>query len=102
MAAESVLSQVANWVAAALLGVLADTAVDEPPQKPLKLSPAFHCGSGATAHLPLPLGALLDSTPGAQTADGQVSSLPSLSALFHSGVKNGMSSMTPSFTRPPQ
>src|SRR5690606_27607124 len=98
----SVLSQVANWAAAARCGDLAATATEEPPQKPVWFSPAFHCGIGAMAHLPSALGALLSSVPGAQTADGQVSSLPSLRALFHSGVKYGVSSMTPSLTRPPQ
>src|SRR5690349_19269336 len=54
------------------------------------------------AHLPLPSGALLVSTPGAQTAEDQVSSLPPLSAAFHSGVHGAWVSTTPSLARPPQ
>jgi hypothetical protein len=53
-------------------------------------SPAVHCGIGAIAHLPLVAGALPASTPGAQIALGQASSVPSLSALFHSGVYIGL------------
>src|SRR5215218_2197505 len=98
----SVLSQAVNSAAAFLCLEPAATAIDEPPQNPLNCSPALHCGSGAMAHLPLPLGALLDSTPGAQTADAQLSSLPSLSAAFHSGVHWACVSTTPSLARPPQ
>src|SRR3982750_680054 len=101
-AAGAVFIQVMNCAAAFLCLELAATAEDDPPQKPLKLSPAFHCGSGATAHLPLPLGALLDSTPGAHTADAHVSSLPLVRALFHSEVHWACVSTTPSLTRPPQ
>ena len=69
--------------------------MDEPPQLPVLCSPAVHCGSSAMAHLPLVSGALPASTPGAQIALGQASRVPSLSAVFHSGVYIGLLSMTP-------
>src|SRR5689334_4094857 len=102
VACGSVFSQVANCTAASMCLDLAAMAVDEPPQLPVLLSPAFHCGIGAIIHLPLVSAALPDSTPGPQTALGQASRVPSLSALFHSGVYIGCLSMTPVLTRLPQ
>src|SRR5260221_12566710 len=94
VAAESVFSQMANFTAWALCLDLVETAVDEPPQLPVLLSPAVHCGSGAIAHLPLVSAALPASTPGAQIALGHAMRVPSLSALFHSGVYIGCLSTT--------
>src|SRR4051795_5261638 len=76
------------------------TAVDEPPQKPVACSPAFHCGSGAIAHLPFVSGAMPSSTAGPQTAVGQATSVPSLSCLFHCGVYIGWSRIAFFATRP--
>src|SRR5690348_11657558 len=101
-AAGSVLSQIANSVASLACLDLAATAVEEPPQLPVLCSPALHCGSSAMAHLPAVSGALPDSTPGPQTALGQAMRVPSLRALFHSGVYIGCLSMSPEATRPPQ
>src|SRR5512139_2393642 len=97
-----VLSQMANLAAASACFDPAVTAVDDPPQLPVFESPAVHWGSGATFHLPAVAGAFPESTPGAQTALGQVSSVPLLSWAFHSGVNMGLLSMAPSLTRPPQ
>src|SRR3954451_4854991 len=101
-AAGSVLSQTANFVAGAMFLDFAATAVDEPPQLPVLCSPAFHCGISAIFHLPAVSGALPESTPGPQTALGQAIRVPSLSALFHSGVYIGLLSTAPEATRPPQ
>src|SRR5215467_400061 len=102
VAAGSVFSQMANWAACAMCLDLAATAVDEPPQLPVLLSPGFHCGIAAMAHLPLVSAALPDSTPGPHTALGQAIRVPSLSALFHCGVYIGCLSMRPLETRSPQ
>src|SRR5262245_64614331 len=96
VASGSVLSQTANCAAASLCLDPFVTPVVEPPQLPVLFSPAFHCGSGAIAHLPLVLAALPVSTPGPQTALGQAMYVPSLSALFHSGVYIGLPATTPS------
>ena len=96
------LSQIANFAAASACLEPAVTAVDEPPQLPVLESPAVHCGSGATFHLPAVSGAFPDSTPGAQTALGQVSRVPLLSCAFHSGVNMGLLSIAPSPARSPQ
>src|ERR1043165_8757800 len=101
-AAASVLSHTANWVACAMCLLLAATAVDEPPQLPVLCSPAAHCGSSAMAHLPAVSGALPDRTPGPQTALGQAIRVPSLRALFHSGVYMGWLSTSPEATKPLQ
>src|SRR3954447_21890592 len=53
-------------------------------------------------HLPLVLGATPSSTPAPQTALGQASSVPSLIALFHSGVYIGLPDRMPWVTRSPQ
>src|SRR3954451_1035264 len=90
VASGSVLSQTANCAAAAACLEAAVTAVVEPPQLPVLFSPAVHCGSGAMAHLPLVSAALPASTPGPQIALGHARSVPSLSALFHSGVYIGL------------
>src|SRR5690349_14091917 len=101
-AAGSVLSQSANSVAAFCFFEPAVTAVVEPPQLPVRGSAASHCGIGAIAHLPWVLSALPLSTPGAHTALSQPTCVPSLSALFHSGVYIGDLSIAPSATRPCQ
>jgi hypothetical protein len=49
----------------------------------------------------LVLGATPSSTPAPHTALGQVSRVPSLIALFHSGVYIGLPERVPSLTRPP-
>src|SRR5687767_12161330 len=99
VAAGSVFIQTANFAASALCLELRVTPVDDPPQLPVLFSPADHCGSGAIVHSPLVPGALPVSTPGAQIALGQASRVPSLSALFHSGVYIGLLSTTPRATR---
>ncbi len=101
----SVFSQVANWAAASAWPALAApvvTPVVEPPQLPVTDSPAFHCGRGAIAHLPLVSGAEPVKTPGAHTALTQAIWLPSFSALLQAGVYIGWLSIAPSLTRPPQ
>src|SRR4051812_40516127 len=98
----SVLSQTANCVACDGCFDLAATAVDDPPQLPVLCSPAFHCGSSATDHLPAVSVALPASTPGAHTALGQAISVPSSRALFHSGVYIGWLSTSPEATSPLQ
>src|ERR1043166_3786431 len=98
-AVESVFSHVANSPPAWTCFDFDDTAVDEPPQPPVTCAPGVHCGISATAHLPLVSAALPDSTPGAQVALGQAMSVPSSSALFHSGVYIGCLSITPVATR---
>ena len=75
--------------------------MEEPPHAPVDGSPS-HVGSGAISHLPAVLAALPASTPGAQTALTQPTSLPVLRAVFHSGVYIGLLLMTPSSTSPPQ
>src|SRR3954471_13912874 len=101
-AAWSVLSQTAKSTASFWCLDLAATAVDEPPQLPVLCSPALHCGSSAMAHLPAVSGALPESTPGPQTALGQAIRVPSLRALFHSGVYIGCLSPSPAVTMAPQ
>src|SRR4051794_11272277 len=101
-ASGSVLIQRANFAAASACWESVETPVEEPPQLPVTLSPAFHWGSGAMRHLPLVSGAEEISTPGAQTAETQARWVPLFSALFQGGVYIGWLSMTPSCTRPPQ
>src|ERR1044071_3922200 len=102
IASGSVLSQIANSAAASCFFDPAITAVVDPPQLPVRGDDAPHCGRGAMAHLPSVLCALPASTPGAQTALTQPICVPSLRALFHSGVYIGVLSTAPSATRPLQ
>src|SRR5690348_8534095 len=99
VAAASVFIHTANFAAASLCLEFFVTPVDDPPQLPVRFSPADHCGSAAIDHLPLVSGALPVSVPGAHTALGHASSVPSLRALFQSGVYIGWSSTTPRVTR---
>src|SRR6188474_1099825 len=92
VASGSVFSHTANCAAACLCLDPSVTPVVEPPQLPVLFSPAAHCGIAAISHLPLVLAAFPASTPGAQTALGQTRYVPSLSALFHSGVNIGLPS----------
>src|SRR5262245_52631177 len=98
----SVFSQSANRAASARCLVFAEMAVEDPPQLPVRWSPALRWGSGAIAHLPWVEAALPARTPGPHTALGQASSVPSLSAWFHAGVYIGCLSTAPAATRPLQ
>ncbi len=65
------------------------TTLDEPPHAADLVSPAVHCGIGATAHLPEVEGAPLEMVFAPQTAETQVQSWPLSYALFHWSVKLG-------------
>src|SRR5919107_3196443 len=90
-ASPSVFSQAANVAAASWCSESVATAVEEPPQLPVRFSPRFHWGSGAMAHLPSVSGAAVVSVPGAHTALTHAICLPVLRALFQAGVYIGWS-----------
>src|SRR5690554_2043065 len=101
-ASSLVFNQVANFAAASWCSLWVDTAVEEPPQLPVAGALASHCGMGATFHFPAVSPAFPARTPGAHTAESQPTSVPLLSAAFHSGVYMGLLLMTPSSTSSPQ
>src|SRR5690242_20597129 len=98
----SVLSHTANCSASFWCLVPVTTAVVEPPQKPVVVSPLRHAGIGAIAHLPRVLGAMPSSTAGDHAAPSQATIVPLPSDLFHCGVQSGPPSSTRWLTRLPQ
>jgi hypothetical protein len=54
------------------------------------VSPAFHCGSGATAHLPFPLGTLVSISLAVHGAPISVHSWPASSACHSTSPMPGM------------
>src|SRR5262245_49271752 len=64
------------------------TEMADPPQGAVTLSPAVHCGIGATAHLPAVSFALPLITPWPQTAEGHEAILPLSSPAFQSFEKS--------------
>src|ERR1700684_4189739 len=102
VAVGSVFSQAANWAAACLFLDAAITAVEEPPQLPTTCPPAVHCGSSVICHLPVPDGAVVGKSPGAQTSETQAMYLPSFRPLSRAAVHGGWLSTPPPAIRPCQ
>src|SRR5580693_2711825 len=84
-----VFSQAMNSAASCWCLDAAITAVEDPPQLPTTLAPAVHCGSSVIAHLPVPAGASVGKSLGAQTSETQAMYWPSFIPLFHAAVHCG-------------
>src|SRR3954462_9358832 len=82
-ASSLVFSQVANSAASFGCFEVLVTAMAEPPQMPVVVSPAFQAGSGAAAHLPAVSAAMFGNCAGAQEALIQPARVPSFISAFH-------------------
>ncbi len=71
-----VLSHTANWVASLGCLVFLNVTVVDPPQLPLTVPPACHCGTGATRQSPEDFGAFVEIVAAPQTAEIQVATVP--------------------------
>src|SRR6185437_119739 len=99
VAVGSVFSQAANWAAACWFLDAARTPVEEPPQLPTTFAPAVHCGNSVIAHLPVPEGAVVGKSLGAQTSETHAMYLPLFMPLFQAAVHCGWLSTPPPATR---
>ena len=69
---------------------------------PTTFAPAVHCGSSVISHLPVPDGAVVGKSLGAQTSETQAMYLPSFMPLFQAAVHCGWLSTPPEASRPCQ
>src|ERR1041384_977943 len=101
-AALSVFIHSTNCAAASLCLESVVTAIADPPQLPVTLAEASHCGSGATPQSSLVSGPTVDSVPGPHTPAVQDKMVPSSMALFQAGVQAFSGSSCPALSRPSQ